>query len=109
LAAFYALAEALVFPTLSDTWGLVVNEAMACGLPIIASDVAGCAADLVHEGENGYVVPAANVDKLAEAMTALARDPQLTSRMGERSARLIEAFSPECCAAGLATAVGVRA
>jgi glycosyltransferase involved in cell wall biosynthesis len=109
LAAFYALAEALVFPTLSDTWGLVVNEAMACGLPIIASDVAGCAADLVHEGENGYVIPAANVDKLVEAMTALARDPQLTSRMGERSARLIEAFSPECCAAGLATAVGVRA
>jgi glycosyltransferase involved in cell wall biosynthesis len=109
LAAFYALAEALVFPTLSDTWGLVVNEAMACGLPIIASDVAGCAADLVREGENGYVIPAANVDKLVEAMTALARDPQLTSRMGERSARLIQAFSPECCAAGLATAVGVRA
>jgi glycosyltransferase involved in cell wall biosynthesis len=107
LAAFYALAEALVFPTLSDTWGLVVNEAMACGLPIIASDVAGCVADLVQDGENGYVIPTGNVDKLAEAMTAFARDPQLASRMGQHSARLIEAFSPECCAAGLATAVGV--
>ncbi len=64
LAAFYALAEVMIFPTLSDPWGLVVNEAMACGLPIIASDAAGCAADLVHDGENGYVVPAANVDKL---------------------------------------------
>jgi glycosyltransferase involved in cell wall biosynthesis len=106
LAAFYALAEVLVFPTLSDTWGLVVNEAMACGLPIIATDVAGCTADLVHDGENGYVIPVADVVKLAEAMAAFARDPQLASRMGELSARLIEGFSPECCAAGLATAAG---
>jgi glycosyltransferase involved in cell wall biosynthesis len=106
LAAFYALAEVLVFPTLSDTWGLVVNEAMACGLPVIASDVAGCVADLVHDGENGYVVPSGNVEKLAEAMAAFARDPQLASRMGQRSATLIESFSPEYCAAGLATAAG---
>jgi glycosyltransferase involved in cell wall biosynthesis len=105
LAAFYALAEVMVFPTLSDPWGLVVNEAMACGLPIIASDAAGCAADLVDNGENGYVVPAASVEKLAAAMATFARDPQLASRMGQRSARLIEDFSPECCAAGLATAV----
>jgi glycosyltransferase involved in cell wall biosynthesis len=107
LAVIYALAEALVFPTLSDPWGLVVNEAMACGLPIIASDAAGCTADLVHDRENGYVVPSANVEKLAEAMAALARDPQLASRMGECSARLIEGFSPECCAAGLAMAAGL--
>jgi len=106
LAAFYALAEVLVFPTLSDTWGLVVNEAMACGLPIIASDVAGCVSDLVQHGENGCVVPSADVAKLAEAMAAFARDPHLASRMGQRSARLIEHFTPECCAAGLATAVG---
>jgi len=105
LAAFYALAEVMVFPTLSDPWGLVVNEAMACGLPIIVSDAAGCVADLVHDGENGYVIPSGNVDKLAEAMATFARDPQLASRMGQRSARLIEGFSPECCAAGLATAV----
>ena len=107
LAAFYALAEALVFPTLSDPWGLVVNEAMACGLPIIATDVAGCTADLVRNGENGFVIPTANVGKLAEAMAAIAHDPQLASRMGERSATLIESFSPERCAAGLATAAGV--
>jgi glycosyltransferase involved in cell wall biosynthesis len=109
LAAFYALAEVLVFPTLSDTWGLVVNEAMACGLPVIASEVAGCVADLVHDGENGFIVPSANAGKLAEAMAAFARDPQLASRMGQHSARLIERFSPECCAVGLATAAGVPA
>jgi glycosyltransferase involved in cell wall biosynthesis len=105
LAVFYSVAEVLVFPTLSDPWGLVVNEGMACGLPIIATDVAGCTADLVRDGENGYVVGSGNVNQLAEAMAALARDPHLASQMGERSARLIEGFSPECCAAGLAMAV----
>jgi glycosyltransferase involved in cell wall biosynthesis len=104
LAAFYALAEVLVFPTLSDPWGLVVNEAMACGLPIIATDVAGCTADLVQDGQNGYVIPAGNVGRLAEAMAAFARDPKLASGMGASSARLIESFSPESCAAGLAAA-----
>jgi glycosyltransferase involved in cell wall biosynthesis len=89
---------------LSDPWGLVVNEAMACGLPIIATDVAGCTADLVRDGENGFVIPSANVGSLTEAMAAFARDPQLASRMGERSATLIETFSPESCAAGLAKA-----
>jgi glycosyltransferase involved in cell wall biosynthesis len=107
LAAFYALAAVLVFPTLSDPWGLVVNEAMACGLPVIATDVAGCTADLVRDGENGYVIPSADVGRLTEAMAAFARDPQLALRMGERSASLIEAFAPESCAAGLAMAAGV--
>ncbi len=63
LAGLYALAEALVLPTHSDPWGLVVNEAMACGLPIIVSSVAGCAADLVEDGWNGYVVPPRDVEK----------------------------------------------
>ena len=57
LAALYALAEALVLPTHSDPWGLVVNEAMACGLPIIVTSIAGCSADLVEDGWNGYIVP----------------------------------------------------
>lgn len=104
LASFYALAEVLVFPTLSDPWGLVVNEAMACGLPIIATSVAGCTADLVRDRKNGFIVLPKNVDQLAEAMAAFARDPNLASRMGARSARLIESFSPESCAAGLAAA-----
>ena len=58
LPAYYSLADVLVFPTQSDPWGLVVNEAMACGSPVIATDVAGCAADLLKDGWNGVVVPA---------------------------------------------------
>jgi len=54
LPAYYGLAEAFVLPSSSDQWGLVVNEAMAAGLPVLVSSRCGCSADLVHEGENGF-------------------------------------------------------
>lgn len=102
LAAYYALAEALVLPTHSDTWGLVVNEAMACGLPIIVTNVAGCAADLVEQGWNGYVVPPRDADKLCTAIDSIVRQPELRQVMGDRSLERIKHYSPEACAAGLA-------
>jgi glycosyltransferase involved in cell wall biosynthesis len=105
LPAYYALAEVLVFPTHTDTWGLVVNEAMACGLPVISSAVAGCVADLVESGWNGRVVPAGDVGRLASAMDELARDAELRSLMGQRSRERIRQYSPEAWAAGMANAV----
>ncbi|MGA2964997.1 MAG: glycosyltransferase family 4 protein [Terriglobales bacterium] len=104
LALLYALAEALALPTHSDPWGLVVNEAMACGLPIIVSNVAGCAADLVEDGWNGYVVPPRDPPKLSVAIDALARQPGLRQAMSVRSSERIRNYSPEACAAGLAAA-----
>src|SRR5208282_4883231 len=68
LAGLYALAEVLVLPTHSDPWGLVVNEAMACGLPIIVTNAAGCSADLVGEGWNGCIVPPRDSEKLSVAI-----------------------------------------
>lgn len=100
----YALAEALVFPTHSDTWGLVVNEAMACDLPIIASNVAGCVADLVVHGWNGLLVPPSNVQALTQAMGMLCRQPDLGARMRAHSRERIQAYLPEACAEGLAKA-----
>jgi 1,2-diacylglycerol 3-alpha-glucosyltransferase len=104
LASLYALAEALILPTHSDTWGLVVNEAMACGLPIIVTNVAGCSSDLVEDGWNGYVVPAQNPEELSRAMDALTRDDQLRQKMSARSWHRILDYSPEACADGLAAA-----
>jgi glycosyltransferase involved in cell wall biosynthesis len=104
LAAIYALAETLVLPTHSDTWGLVVNEAMACGLPIIVSRVAGCSSDLVDDGWNGYVVPALDSEKLSEAIASVVRQSQLKRRMSARSLERIRNYSPEACADGLAAA-----
>lgn len=104
LADFYALADVLVFPTHSDPWGLVVNEAMACSLPVIASDVAGCVRDLVEDGWNGAVVPARDVAKLCSSMEFLAKREDLRAQMGERSLQRVTAYSPEVCAAGIAQA-----
>lgn len=104
LAGLYALAETLVLPTHSDPWGLVVNEAMACGLPIIVSDIAGCAADLVEDGWNGYVVPARDAGRLSVAIDAVLRQPELRQQMSAHSLERIRSYSPEACSAGLAAA-----
>ena len=112
LAALYARADALVFPTHSDPWGLVVNEAMACGLPIIATSVAGCVADLIEDNWNGRVVPDRDVEALSAAMVSLVLDGELRRRMGMNSRERIGRYSPEACADGLASAAmtleGVR-
>jgi 1,2-diacylglycerol 3-alpha-glucosyltransferase len=104
LAGLYALAEFLVLPTHSDPWGLVVNEAMACGLPIIVTDVAGCSADLVENGWNGYVVPCQDADKIGAAIDSLVRQPELRQQMSLHSLERIRNYSPEACADGLAAA-----
>jgi glycosyltransferase involved in cell wall biosynthesis len=104
LAGLYALADALVLPTHSDAWGLVVNEAMACGLPIIVSNVAGCSADLVEDGWNGYAVPPRDPEKLSVAIDSLARQFELRQAMSAHSSERIRNYSPEACASGLAAA-----
>jgi glycosyltransferase involved in cell wall biosynthesis len=105
LASYYALAHALVFPTHTDRWGLVVNEAMACGLPVICSDAAGCVEDLVQGCENGLVVPARDIAQLSRAMAEMAADLELRSSMGQHSRERIQSYSPAACAAGMAQAV----
>lgn len=105
LPAYYANAIALVFPTHSDPWGLVVNEAMACGTPVIATDVAGCTADLLCEGINGYVVSSGDPKQLTRAMLKLATDPELRRRMGQASANRSQSFTAQAWAEGTVRAV----
>jgi glycosyltransferase involved in cell wall biosynthesis len=105
LPELYALADGLIFPTHSDTWGLVVNEAMSCKLPVVATNVAGCVADLVQEDWNGFVVPPENPPLLAAAMNRLAADSELRRQMGAKSWELIQSYSPEAWAEGLVEAV----
>lgn len=104
LASLYALAELLALPTHSDPWGLVVNEAMVCGLPIIVTAVAGCAPDLVDDGWNGYVVPVRNTERLSAAVDSVIRQPALRNEMSKRSVEQIRNYSPEACANGLRAA-----
>ena len=106
LAQYYGLSECLVLPTHTDTWGLVVNEAMACGLPVICTDVAGCTSDLVRE--NGRLVEPENVAQLSAAMQEIALDPALRSRMSAESEKLIGQYSPDAWAHGMMQAASVR-
>ncbi len=105
LPACYGLAEAFVLASDSDQWGLVVNEAMASGLPVIVSKRCGCAPDLVREGENGLVFDPDGASSLADALGRLAQmDPGRRAAMGVRSMQIIAGFSPEDFAVGLRAA-----
>ena len=84
LPRWYGLADVLVFPTLGDPYGHVVQEAMAAGLPVIATENAGEIRERVLDGETGFVVPAADSDALLDRMRRLAVDPDQRRRLGER-------------------------
>lgn len=106
LVAWYGRAGAFVLPSHKDTWGLVVNEAMASGLPVIVSTGAGCAQDLVHEGANGYTFSPEDTDGLAAHLATLSTSSSHTrDRMGALSQEIIARFSPEAFADGLWKAV----
>ena len=85
----YLAADLLVVPSLFEPWGLVVNEAMACGLPVIVSDRVGCADDLVRHGETGLVFGAGREAELTSAILQLVRDAPTRSRMGHAAEKLI--------------------
>jgi len=91
----YARAHVFVLPSLSESWGLVINEAMAAGLAIIATDRVGSVDDLVNEGGNGLVVPAGSPESLTKAMQNLARQTDLIAEMGQRSREIITNWTIE--------------
>ena len=105
LADRYAEADVFVFPSVSDPWGLVVNEAMAAGLPVIASSAPGAVDDLVEDHHNGLVVPPFEAGRLADAMELLAGDGALRRTMGQRSSERIRRFEPLDWARGMRAAV----
>jgi 1,2-diacylglycerol 3-alpha-glucosyltransferase len=89
LPDFYALASAFILPSRVEEWGLVVNEAMACGLPVLVSRVAGCAQDLVRDSENGFLFDPFDISTLASHLEKFARHPALTDTMGAASQTII--------------------
>ena len=105
LPSYYGLAEMLILPTYTDTWGLVVNEAMACALPVILSRAAGCAIDLVKENWNGLLVAPRDVSSLTLAMRSLANQPDLRAAMGANSEQHISHYSPREWSRGIARIV----
>ena len=98
----FVVANVLVLPSdWRETWGLVVNEAMATGLPAIVSTEVGCAPDLVVPGETGFTFERGDVRALSAHLARLASDPAAVRRRGARAASHVRAYSVEAAAAGI--------
>ena len=95
LAKYYQAADLFVLPTREDIWGLVINEAMANGLPVITTDRCIAGLELVQDGENGYIVPAGDAQILADRMKVVLEDETVLSRMRVRSLRRIAGYTVE--------------
>jgi 1,2-diacylglycerol 3-alpha-glucosyltransferase len=98
----YARADALVLPSWSDQWGLVVNEAMAAGLPVLVSSHCGCAPDLLQDGANGYAFDPHHPHALKDCLVKMAKlSVAERQAMGAVSREIIASYSPESFAQGL--------
>jgi 1,2-diacylglycerol 3-alpha-glucosyltransferase len=105
LPVYYGLAKAFIHASTTEQWGLVVNEAMASGLPVLVSNRCGCAADLVQEGVNGFTFDPYNVEQLAQLMLKISAFNFPLSAFGSESQRIISDWGPERFANGLKQAV----
>lgn len=101
LPIYYGLAGAFVHASTTEQWGLVVNEAMASGLPVLVSNRCGCAPDLVDEGRNGYTFDPYDVDALAQLMLKIASDACDRAAMGQASREIIARWTPQTFAENL--------
>lgn len=90
--SWYGAADIFVLPTRHDPWGLVVNEAMTFGLPIISTEEAGCTLDLVKK-ENGFVIPADDVEALGIALQELLTNNEMRQTMGLYSRQIIADYT----------------
>lgn len=102
LFPYYAFASCFILPSVREPWGLVVNEAMASGLPVLVSHRCGCAPELVHEGINGYMLDPVDETGLAERLLSMSLLPkELTAAMGHASRDIVSDFGPEQWAASV--------
>jgi glycosyltransferase involved in cell wall biosynthesis len=92
LPALYAAADCFVLPSRDEPWGVVVNEAAACGLPLVTSDRVGAAADLVHQGQTGYTFPAGDARALAARLLAILGLPDRGASLGAAARRVVSAW-----------------
>jgi len=105
LGKAYAVADCLTLPSdFPETWGLVVNEALATGLPAVVSNAVGCAPDLVRDGETGYSYPLDDIEALADRLAAVWRRKTAGHDWRPKCRELVAAFSYDVMTAGLVRA-----
>ena len=101
IGSYFQMADVFVLPTLEDTWGVVVLEAMLFGKPVLCSKGAGTS-ELIENGENGYVFEPQNTEALADLMRQLIDSPELIISMGEKSKKIISQYTPTAASETLA-------
>jgi glycosyltransferase involved in cell wall biosynthesis len=105
LPAAYVASDVFCLPSVhNETWGLVVNEALNFSLPIVVSNKVGCAVDLVRPGKNGFVVPAGEVEPLAESLEVLVAHDELRRSFGRKGLERVSEYSVAACADGIVAA-----
>ena len=105
LPRYYDLCDVFVLPSIYEPWGLVVNEVMNAGKPVIVSDKVGAQTDLVKDGENGFVVGAGDIVLLAQKLKVLTDNIELAAGMGKRSLEIISRWNFEADRRGLLEAL----
>jgi len=106
LPALYAASDVFVLPSEHEPWGLAVNEAMCASLPVVVSREAGCAADLVQNGVNGYMPAAGDIEGFVRALRGLIEDEALRRRQGQASLTRILQWGYRQCLEGIRSALG---
>jgi glycosyltransferase involved in cell wall biosynthesis len=95
LFKYYKAADLFVLPTREDIWGLVVNEAMACGLPVITTDKCIAGVELIEDNVNGVIIPAENVEMLSKKVHDILSHEELLNKMAHNSLERIKDFTLE--------------
>lgn len=94
VSKFFAISDLFILPSKEEVWGLVVNEAMAIGLPVIVTERVGSSADMVKTGSNGYVVPYGDIKQLSSRMLQILSSDNLRKKMSLYSKKIISKFLP---------------
>lgn len=105
LSVYYGLSSCLVLPSVSESWGLVVNEAMAAGLPVLVSHRCGCVPELVRPGLNGYLCDPLDTDGMARLMEVMSSETVDVHNMGEASRQIVALYTPDTWAQSLADCI----
>lgn len=90
LYEYYKASDIFILPTREDVWGLVINESMACGLPVMSSDNCIAAQELIEQGENGFIYPVYDIEAMKNYLQMLIDDKELRDRIAENNIKKIQ-------------------
>lgn len=105
LPKMYAISDVFVLPSENEPWGLIVNEVMCAGMPVVIADEVGCVRDLVRDGENGLLTRAGDAGSIATALRRILTSEAERAAMSKRSLEIISGWSYESCRRGILDAV----